>query len=194
MCVYVCVSVCCVWVCVLNNYVFILCMWCLLSYYAWWFEVATWHAIIKMAKQGDPQAQAMCADIEAHGKLADRAEGGVHHRKASTMSGFVKARAEFPEETKPNKKDNNFSKVVDGSKVMSPQTKETLCHALNAWQVAELCDIATFLNGHDEAHDLQFLAYKGKGFPKIHWSAALLKKQHEVHHIACVSKNCILIF
>ena len=150
-----------------------------------------------MAKQGDSQAQAMCADIQANGKLADRAEGGVHHRKASSMSGFVKARAEFPEETKPNKKDNNFSKVVDDSKVsktMSPQTKEELQDALKAWQVGALCGIANFLNCHDEALALELLLHKGKGFPKIHWSAALLKKQHEVHHIACVSKNCILLF
>ena len=151
-----------------------------------------------MAEQGDPQAQDMCADIEAHGKLADRADGGVHHRKASSMSCFVKARGEFPEETKPNKKDNNFSKVVDDSKVsktMSPHTKEELQDALKAWQVGALCGIANKLNCHDEALALETLLHKGKGVPKIHWGAALLKKtQHEVHHIACVSKNCILLF
>ena len=150
-----------------------------------------------MAEQGDPQAKQMCADIEAHGKLADRKEGGVHHRKASSMSGFVKARAEFPEETKPNKKDNNISKVEDDSKVsktMSPQTKEELQDALSDPKVGALDGIANKLDCHDKAIALETLLHNGKGFPKMHWIVALLDKQHEVHHIACVSKNCILLF
>ena len=157
-----------------------------------------------MAEQGDPQAKQMCADIEAHGKVAERKEGGVHHRRASSMSGFVKARAEIPEETKPNKKDSKMNvilacgcKVVDDSKVsktMSPQTKEELQDALSDPKVGALDGIANKLDCHDKAIALETLLHNGKGFPKMHWIVALLDKQHEVHHIACVSKNCILLF
>ena len=69
-----------------------------------YWEVIAWEAIIHMANECEPEAQQMCADIKAHGRRAERKTGGVYHSKAGTIAGYVKARQEFPEETKPDKK------------------------------------------------------------------------------------------
>ena len=126
-----------------------------------------------MAEEGDPQAQAMCDDIKANGTWAERPEGGVHHRRANSISGFVKARAEFPGETKPNKKGNNFSNI------MSPQEFQD---ALSAGEVGALCGIASFLKSIDEAIDLYFFVTQRQSISKDSLECSFVKKKDSMRY------------